>query len=325
MLEHQYTSATSNLQQAPAATGASARGAIKRLRRQVLAPGEPLIQGIFLSAHAGYNSLATTRKIQAEYDHDSDMVLARIVIRQSDVPQKNNIATRLNKVREQIDIACKNAGRDPASVNLLAVSKTQDIASCRSALDAGQRDLGENYLQEALAKVAAVPTVSWHFIGSIQSNKTKDIANHFSWVHSVASEKIARRLSDQRHPTLGPLNILIQVNVSGEQQKSGVAPEQLSELVSKTSEFKGVRLRGLMTIPEASQDPGAERNCFRTLRELKNNISASFGLPHFDQLSMGMTADFPIAISEGATWVRIGTAIFGPRSANRHQRGCHMG
>jgi len=280
---------------------------------------EPLINGVFLSEHIGYSTLATTRKNRAEYDHDSDRVMAKIMIRQSDVPQNpmNNIATRLNKVRAQINIACKNTGRDPASVNLLAVSKTQDIASVRSALDAGQRDLGENYLQEALAKVAAIPDVSWHFIGSIQSNKTKDIANHFSWVHSVASEKIARRLSDQRDPTLGPLNMLIQVNVSGEQQKSGVAPEQLSELVSKTAKFKGVKLRGLMTIPEASQDPGAERNCFRTLRELKDDISASFGLPNFDQLSMGMTSDYPIAISEGATWIRIGTAIFGPRNTNR--------
>jgi hypothetical protein len=194
---------------------------------------------------------------------------------------------------------------------LLAVSKGQGAERIREALAAGQRAFGENYVQEALEKMAALrgdedAAVEWHLIGPLQSNKTRDAAGHFAWVHTLASEKIARRLSEQRASVLPALNVLIQVNASAEASKSGVAPRDVSPLCEKVAGLKNLRLRGLMAIPE----PGAPRERYREMKALFDALQERFGL---DTLSMGMSDDMDLAIAEGATMVRIGTAIFGAR------------
>ena len=190
-------------------------------------------------------------------------------------------------------------------VTLLAVSKTQDVARIREAVAAGQNAFGENYVQEALQKMQQMeemrPPLEWHLIGPLQSNKTRAAAEHFQWVQTVASEKIARRLSEQRPAHLPPLNVLIQVNVSGETSKSGVAPGQARELAQAISNFANLRLRGLMAIPE----PGAERARYREVKALYDGLKGEFG---FDTLSMGMSDDLEVALAEGSTMVRIGTA-----------------
>ena len=223
------------------------------------------------------------------------------------------ITERLERIRQQIAESCHAAGRRTSEVSLLAVSKTRGAGDVREAMQAGQLDFGENYLQEALDKLTDLPDARWHFIGSIQSNKTRDIAAHFNWVHSVESERVARRLSVQRDPALGPLNLLIQVNISRESTKSGVRPEELQELVGGICGLPGISLRGLMAIPRVTKDTARQRAQFAELRMLRDAVNDVFDLPAFDQLSMGMTEDFPMAIQEGATWIRIGTAIFGPR------------
>ncbi len=207
-------------------------------------------------------------------------------------------------------------GREPATVGLLAVSKTQPAAAIRDAFAAGLRDFGENYLQEALDKQAELSELplTWHFIGPIQSNKTKSIAEHFDWVHSVDRLKIAQRLSDQRPAELSPLNICLQVNVSGEASKSGCAPEELLQLAQAVAAMPQLRLRGLMCIPAPSEDPAEQRAAFARLRALRDELP----LP-LDTLSMGMSQDLEAAIAEGATWVRIGTALFGARDYGRPQ------
>jgi pyridoxal phosphate enzyme (YggS family) len=199
-------------------------------------------------------------------------------------------------------------------VTLVAVSKTRPATAIRSAYEEGQRDFGENYLQEALEKIAAFPgeALVWHFIGPIQSNKTRAIAEHFDWVHSVDRLKLARRLNDQRPPDMPPLNVCLQVNISGEASKSGVEPEALAALATSVAELPRLRLRGLMAIPAASDDPEQQRRPFRALREALERLRAD-GLA-LDTLSMGMTNDLEAAIAEGATLVRVGTAIFGPRA-----------
>jgi hypothetical protein len=194
---------------------------------------------------------------------------------------------------------------------LLAVSKGQGAERIREALAAGQRAFGENYVQEALEKMAALrgdedAAVEWHLIGPLQSNKTRDAAGHFAWVHTLASEKIARRLSEQRASVLPALNVLIQVNASAEASKSGVAPRDVLPLCEKVAGLKNLRLRGLMAIPE----PGAPRERYREMKALFDALQERFGL---DTLSMGMSDDMDLAIAEGATMVRIGTAIFGAR------------
>jgi len=192
-------------------------------------------------------------------------------------------------------------------VTLLAVSKGQPMEAIRDAIAAGQKAFGENYVQEAIEKMNALPSgLEWHLIGPLQSNKTRLVAERFDWVQTVASEKIARRLSEQRPAGLQPLNVLIQVNASGEASKSGVAPAAAAALASTISGLKSIRLRGLMAIPE----PGAPRERFREVRDLYEKMKGGFG---FDTLSMGMTDDMELAIAEGATLVRIGTAIFGAR------------
>lgn len=222
----------------------------------------------------------------------------------------STIAENIAKVGERIREAAQASGRDLDGIGLLAVSKTKPAAAVREAFAAGVRDFGENYLQEALdkqAELSELPLI-WHFIGPIQSNKTKPIAEHFAWVHSVDRLKIAQRLSEQRPTGLPPLNICLQVNVSAEASKSGCAPAELAALALAVSQLPNLRLRGLMAIPEPTDDVAAQRAAFARLRELRDGLP----LP-LDTLSMGMSHDLDAAIAEGATWVRIGTALFGAR------------
>ncbi|WP_462380768.1 YggS family pyridoxal phosphate-dependent enzyme [Pseudomonas sp. Marseille-QA0892] len=222
----------------------------------------------------------------------------------------STIAENIAKVARRIRDAAQAAGRNEHAVGLLAVSKTKPPSALREAYASGQRDFGENYLQEALDKQADLEDldITWHFIGPIQSNKTKAIAAHFDWVHSVDRLKIAERLSAQRPDDLPPLNICLQVNVSGEATKSGCLPEELPSLATAIHALPRLRLRGLMAIPEPEDDPARQREPFAQLRELQ----ASLNLP-LDTLSMGMSHDLEAAIAEGATWVRVGTALFGAR------------
>ena len=222
----------------------------------------------------------------------------------------STIAENIAKVGVRIREAAQASQRDCATVGLLAVSKTKPAEAIRQAFAAGTRDFGENYLQEALEKQAELSDLplTWHFIGPIQSNKTKPIAEHFAWVHSVDRLKIAQRLSDQRPLHLPPLNICLQVNVSGEASKSGCNPEELPALAQAVTQLPNLRLRGLMTIPEPTDDPSEQRPAFARLRELQEGLNLDL-----DTLSMGMSHDLEAAIAEGATWVRIGTALFGAR------------
>ncbi|MEW6169362.1 MAG: YggS family pyridoxal phosphate-dependent enzyme [Pseudomonadota bacterium] len=220
------------------------------------------------------------------------------------------IAANLEQVRKRIRRACVAAGRPADGVRLLAVSKTFDAAAIRAAHAAGQRDFGESYLQEALAKQAQLADADlvWHFIGPIQSNKTRGIAQGFDWVHSVDRLKIAQRLSDQRPPQHAPLQVCVEVNVSGEASKSGCTPEEAPALCRALAGLPRLRLRGLMAIPAPEADA---RAAFRRLRELFESIRDQ-GLP-LDTLSAGMSDDLEAAIAEGSTIVRVGTAIFGRR------------
>ena len=222
----------------------------------------------------------------------------------------STIADNIAEVEARIRAAALAVQRDVTSIHLLAVSKTKPAAALREAYAAGVRDFGENYLQEARAKqveLADLP-LSWHFIGPIQSNKTRDIAEHFSWVHSVDRLKIAQRLSEQRPADLEPLNICIQVNVSGEASKSGCTPQDLPALAATINGLPRLKLRGLMAIPEPTEDRAEQDAAFATVRDLQQSLN--LGL---DTLSMGMSHDLESAIAQGATWVRIGTALFGAR------------
>ncbi|WP_151636749.1 YggS family pyridoxal phosphate-dependent enzyme [Noviherbaspirillum aerium] len=227
------------------------------------------------------------------------------------------ISSNLQAVNDRIATAARAASRDRNSVVLLAVSKTFGADAVIEAAECGQRAFGENYLQEALDKMAAVKAqrpdllLEWHFIGPIQSNKTRPIAEHFDWVHSVDREKIAQRLSDQRPAHLPPLNICLQVNISGEASKSGVMPREASALAQRIAAMPRLKLRGLMAIPEPAADEEAQRAPHRQLRLLAEDIGRQ-GI-ELDTLSMGMSADLAAAVAEGATIVRIGTAIFGQR------------
>ncbi|WP_282368612.1 YggS family pyridoxal phosphate-dependent enzyme [Pseudomonas sp. PS02290] len=223
----------------------------------------------------------------------------------------STIAENISTLAERIRSAAQAVQRDPASVGLLAVSKTKPASDLREAYDAGLRDFGENYLQEALGKQAELSDLPliWHFIGPIQSNKTRAIAEHFAWVHSVDRLKIAQRLSEQRPPALPPLNICIQVNVSGEASKSGCSPEDLPALAQAISALPNLKLRGLMAIPEPTDDRDEQNASFAAV----STLQAQLGLP-LDTLSMGMSHDLEAAIAQGATWVRIGTALFGARN-----------
>jgi hypothetical protein len=222
----------------------------------------------------------------------------------------STIAENIAKVGARIREAAQASGRDCASIGLLAVSKTKPAAAIRQAHAAGLQNFGENYLQEALEKqldLRDLPLI-WHFIGPIQSNKTRAIAEQFDWVHSVERLKIAERLSTQRPAHLPALNICLQVNVSGEASKSGCSPEELPALAKAVSQLPNLKLRGLMTIPEPSDDRATQQAAFSRLAELQTMLNLDL-----DTLSMGMSHDLEAAIAEGATWVRIGTALFGER------------
>lgn len=224
------------------------------------------------------------------------------------------ITTNLQAVRTRIADAATVAGRQSGDIFLLAVSKTKPQSDIRAAYAAGQRIFGENYVQEGVEKTLALSDlkIEWHFIGPLQSNKTRLVAEHFAWVHSIERLKIAERLSAQRPEHLPPLQVCVQVNVSGEASKSGCAPEEALALCQAIAALPKLRLRGLMAIPEPSDDPPTRRRPFRQLREIYDRVRAA-GLP-LDTLSMGMTHDLEAAIAEGATIVRVGTAIFGERN-----------
>jgi pyridoxal phosphate enzyme (YggS family) len=224
------------------------------------------------------------------------------------------ITSNLQAVQTRINQAATKAGRSPETIQLLAVSKTWPLASVMAAADAGQHAFGENYVQEGVDKTIATVhrQLSWHFIGPLQSNKTRLVAEHFDWVHSIERLKIAERLSAQRPSHLPPLQVCLQVNVSGEVSKSGCTPDEAPELAKSISQLPGLKLRGLMAIPEPADDYAAQCAPFRRLRETYLQLKAS-GLP-LDTLSMGMSHDLEAAIAEGATIVRIGTAIFGERN-----------
>lgn len=223
------------------------------------------------------------------------------------------IGERLLAVRARIEAAARVAGRDPAAVSLLAVSKTWPAAAVRAAAAAGQRAFGENYVQEGVEKIEALRDLAleWHFIGPLQSNKTRPVANAFDWVHGIDRVKIAERLSAQRDVHLPALNVCIQVNVSGEDSKSGVAPDEVAALAQAVAALPRLRLRGLMCIPEPTEDMALLRARFALLRRLRDELAGA-GL-ELDTLSMGMSHDIEPAIAEGATIVRVGTAIFGER------------
>jgi len=219
----------------------------------------------------------------------------------------------LQVVRERIAAAARAAGRAPGEIALLAVSKTFSAGDVRAAYAAGQHDFGENYLQEATQKITALSALPlvWHFIGPIQSNKTRAIAEQFDWVHSVERVKIAQRLAESRPAGREPLNICLQVNLSGEKSKSGVTPEALQPLAEAVRTLPRLSLRGLMAIPEPGGGMSLQRRRFAGLRLLLEQLNAAgFGL---DTLSMGMSQDLEAAVLEGATIVRVGTAIFGER------------
>jgi pyridoxal phosphate enzyme (YggS family) len=226
----------------------------------------------------------------------------------------DTIEKRLQAVKSRIAAACAAAGRDPRDIVLVAVSKTFPPADVRTARAAGQRDFGENQVQEAIAKMAQLADldVAWHFIGPVQSNKTRAVAERFTWVHSIDRLKIAERLSVQRPDGAPPLQACIQVNVSGEATKSGVAPAEAPALARAVAALPRLRLRGLMAIPEPTDDVALQRRRFEALRELKDRMVVD-GLA-LDTLSMGMSDDLEAAIAAGATMVRVGSAIFGARS-----------
>lgn len=227
----------------------------------------------------------------------------------------SDLAARLASVHRRIDEAARAAGRAPGSVALLAVSKTFPADAVRAAYAAGQRAFGENYVQESIDKISTLADLraelEWHFIGPLQSNKTRPVAERFDWVHTIDRLKIAQRLSEQRPAHLPPLNVCVQVNISGEASKSGVAPADAAGLARAVAALPALRLRGLMAIPEPETDPEAKRAPHRALHALFQQLRAG-GLA-LDTLSMGMSDDLEAAVAEGATIVRIGTAVFGAR------------
>ncbi|MDT0496698.1 YggS family pyridoxal phosphate-dependent enzyme [Algiphilus sp. W345] len=229
--------------------------------------------------------------------------------------KKTHIAENLAQIRARIAQASAAAGRAPGTVRLLAMSKTFDVETIRDAVRNGQRAFGENYLSEAVKKMDALADcgLEWHFTGPVQSNKTREIASRFDWVHGVDRDRIARRLGEQRPASLGPLNVCVQVNIDGEASKSGVAPGDAAALCEFVAAQPGLRLRGLMTIPARVAPEGDARRPYRRLRELYESLIER-GL-ELDTLSAGMSGDFEVAIAEGATLVRIGTALFGTRPA----------
>ena len=226
---------------------------------------------------------------------------------------------RLENMRLRVEKACDLAGRDPSTVTVLAVGKKHPAALIRALFERGQCAFGENQLQEARQKQLQLADldISWHFIGHIQSNKTRDLAGHFDWVQSVDRLKVLKLLSAQRPAALPDLNICLQVNIDAEPQKSGLLPEDLPEMAHLAAEMPGLAFRGLMAIPKASTDQKQVRNSFRRLRTLYDGLCAE-GY-RLDTLSMGMSADLETAIAQGSTMIRIGTGLFGPRPLKREE------
>lgn len=228
----------------------------------------------------------------------------------------NALSESLASARERLRRALEDAGRSPTSATLLAVSKTKPAEMLREAWQHGQREFGENYLQEALDKQAALEDLDgivWHFIGPLQSNKTRAVAEQFAWVHSVDRLKIAKRLSEQRPAALPPLNVCLQVNISREASKSGVLPEDALALAQEIAALPGLALRGLMAIPAPAETLEAQRQPLAALRQLLEELQTALPEAPLDTLSMGMSDDLEAAVLEGATLVRLGTAIFGAR------------
>ena len=227
----------------------------------------------------------------------------------------SSIGNRLLAVRSRIESSAKQCGREPSTITLLAVSKTRTVEEIHAAVNCGQRHFGENYLQDAQPKIDAFrgTDLIWHFIGPVQSNKTRSVARDFNWVHSVDRIKIARRLSSQRPPDMPPLQLCLQVNISKDPGKSGFTAEETFAAATQIASLPHITLRGLMVLPSASQELNAQREPFAQLRRLQEKIAAQ--IPTVDTLSMGMSGDLEAAVLEGATIVRIGTDIFGPRNA----------
>ena len=228
----------------------------------------------------------------------------------------NNIAEQLNGAYHNIAENCQKLGRDPATVCLLAVSKTKPVAAILAAYQAGQRQFGENYPQELEAKASeltALTELEWHFIGPLQSNKTRLVAEHASWVHSIDRLKIAERLSAQRPAALPPLQLLLQVNISNEQSKAGMQPDELPALAAAIAKLPHVQLRGLMAIPA----PDDSERAFALMAQLSKSLQHQH--PGATELSMGMSDDWPLALQYGATMIRLGTAIFGARTYERNE------
>lgn len=223
------------------------------------------------------------------------------------------VTEHLATVRSRVANAATVANRTAESVNILAVSKRHSTAAIRDAAAAGHRAFGENYVDEAVAKIAELRALNleWHYIGAIQSNKTRLIAAHFDWVHTVDRPKIAQRLSDQRSPDQPPINVCLQVNIDAESQKAGVDIDAVSDLAQLAGDLPGLCLRGLMCLPKAQPTPDQQREPFARLRRIFDQLQLEH--PTLDTLSMGMSGDLEAAIAEGATWVRVGTAIFGQR------------
>ncbi len=226
----------------------------------------------------------------------------------------NNITVALAQIRQRVADAEQRFNRNSGSIQLLTVSKTKPVADIQAAIDAGQSCFAENYLQEAIEKITRLDNahVNWHFIGPIQSNKTPGIAQYFQWVHTIDRIKVARRLSEQRPKHLPPLNVCLQINISGEKSKSGIEPHALKQLAHDCASLPNIRLRGLMTMPAQNSDFEVQRVPFRQLRLLLTELQTEY--PELDTLSMGTTNDLEAAVAEGATILRIGTAIFGARN-----------
>lgn len=227
-----------------------------------------------------------------------------------------DIQQSLTTAHRRLEAALQAAGRHPQSARLLAVSKTKPASMIREAWRLGQREFGENYVQEALSKqteLSDIDNIVWHFIGPLQSNKSRDVAEHFDWVHSIDRERLAKRLNDQRPDSLGPLNICLQVNISHEGSKSGVTPDALATLAEQVLALPRLKLRGLMAIPAPADTLDAQREPLSRLREAFEGLRERFPEAPLDTLSMGMTSDLEAAIFEGATLVRLGSAIFGAR------------
>ncbi|MFC4700332.1 YggS family pyridoxal phosphate-dependent enzyme [Glaciecola siphonariae] len=228
-----------------------------------------------------------------------------------------DIAENIQHIRASIAVAAEKCARNANDIHLLAVSKTKPVSDILLAYKTGHRDFGENYVQESVEKIQALAQYSdivWHFIGPLQSNKSKFVAEYFDWMHSVDRFKIAKRLSDQRGPYQAPLNICIQVNIDKEPNKAGVMPDELIELATQISSLPRIRLRGIMAIPKATNKLDEQRASFAHMQALFKQCQQQFS--DFDTLSMGMSNDMNVAIEHGSTMVRVGTAIFGARTAS---------